>query len=960
MSVYDTESRSSGSVSGSVYDTARSTSKKKKGGGGFGLDDLGFAGNVVGDVKDIAVNIPGGVKATVTDPIGTAKAIGRSYADTYGQGFGHFLHTFYEHPVPIAADALTLITGVGAVAGRTSATLGKAGEITLRSPAARAGELAAATVTKTTSRNPVIRVRQTAVHNALQKLPTDLPVLGEDARFTRATKRGPAAAASVLRQENNAYNKAFAALSKNERKAFHILARLPTAELLDGWRATLQKEAARGNTDAKTLLADLDNPKILKLYDKPTKAITRTLNEASKLGDRAVQEMERLGLLSKTQAEEARYRHAILASGGQIRAQEKQQRMLRSPAWIKAKKRVVSLQKRYDRLEAKGERGGYKFTVGPDGEAAVTEADVTYQASKPTLERIGAALSVAKDELARIEARYGRRADQPAPPDIPALREQIAAAGRPQPVYIPDVPKRAERRGGGNNVSYSSPVNKTQGLLFLTGRLALEPDVLGPQFLRVVTYAHFRDLHDGLLDASVKILPGGSLPEGWRFVKKPPNGFEAGVYDLLNNPDEIPEGLAARGLTTHDSGQALLDGGARYAVPGRMARQFEAEFKRGSSAARWFIEKPTTVWRALVLNLRVAWLVNNVVGNHLLYSLRYAGPNGLRAYLAAVATSKGATKVRELLHMPETRRVFTSEDIAELIPEQASGTFIGTQAPSIKGGRTLRRAGLGLATADKAIEGGLRRAAVNAELRKHPAVKARLQDMPKETRSFREAARREIEANPQVARDVSEAVNRALGDFHALSPIERRYVRAVFPFYAWYRAITQIALRLPLDTPGRAALLAQLAEIGKADTEAGLGPLPSYLEGSLPLGEDRLLKTQGPNPFATIPQLGRAAAVPFFPGQRTNALAGTMNPFVQALGGLVFGKEATKRGLAADFGAGIATDLPQVALAKSLLQGPAESKLYQPSSTDDLLAFLGVGVKTINRKRAAELAAQGR
>lgn len=966
---------SPGASSGSSYFGSPAASGKTKH-SGFGLNDLGIAGHLIGDVKDAITNFPAGVKVAVTDPGEAWSGLKASYADTYGQGLDHFLHSFYQHPLGPVLDVATLFTaGAGGVAraggtlakvgllDETSALarLGEAGTIALRSPAAKAGELGAPVVLKSTSRNPLIRVRQSLVDQALKQLDDTFPVFGENARYGRAETRAAAGKALVLKQEAVPYINAFVKLSKDEQRALNVLGRVPHDAHLEGWKSILAEGERLGNEDAGQLLKDISAPKVVKLFESPTKKMMAAHAEAEKLGDKASEELQRLGVLTKDQAETAKYRHAILASGGSLPGRGPgANRMLRSPAWQKAKRRVISLQKRYDRLDSKGKRGGYKFTVDPSGDTVAEETSATYQASSPTLERVGSALGVAKEELARIESRYGKSPATATGPSVAEVRAQIAAAGRPQPLYLPDVPARAERRGGGSTLTYGNPVHRSDGLLFMTGRLALDPDTLGPQFLRVAVYAHWRDLHDSLLDASTKILPGGTLPEGWVWVKRPPGvGDEASLGSLVRSPDEVPEALAGRGFGTRDIGDALNAGKARYAVPSGLARRYEQEFQRSNKAARWLLEKPTTVWRALVLNLRVAWLVNNVVGNHFLYALRYAGPNGLRGYLNAIETSKGADTVRRLLSMPETRNALTAEDIKELLPEQHGGTFIGTQAPPVRGGKALKRLGLGLAGADKAVEGGLRRAAVNTELRKAPEVRARMRAMPREARSFRAAARDALQHDPQLAARVSASVNGALGDFLSLGPIERRYVRAVFPFYAWYKAIVQITVKLPLETPGRADLLEKLGEVGKEES-GKLGPLPSYLEGAIPLGGDRLLKTQAVNPLATIPQLGRAAAVPFFPGQPTNQAAGVLNPFVQAIGGSIFGRDSTKRGLLADFAAGIGTDLPQVGLLTSAIGGPSASKLYQPSTTDDLLAYLGAGVKTINRKRAAELAAQGR
>lgn len=1123
------------SVAGSAYAGGRPHAKKK--GGSFGLNDLGIVGNLIGDTKDALLGIVPGTIALATHPIRAAEQVGQSYAETYGPllhgDIGQFAHGFYEHPLGPILDIAALFTGGATAVAKGGSALAKAGlisdtsrlahlgdigELTLQSSGARAGELGARTVTKTTSANPLIRARQNLVFEALGRLDYEFPVIGELARYSRATRRGPAATASVLKQSAAAFDKAFGKLNDSEKIAFNLYGRLPLTEHLDTWKAHVAQEAQRGNKAAAELLDDVNDEKVMRLYAEPSKRMQVAHAEGAKLGDRAADELARVGVLTKGQAEQARYRHTLLAAGGTLDSSPfRRNAMLRSPAWVASKRRALRLEKRTAQIQTRLD----KFPLGSR----------RYTAAESEMERVSGALSVAHEDLARVESRYRTTPTPTEGPTLAQVRDQIAAAGRPQPLYLPDVAKRAERRTGGNNFSYSSPVKRSEGLLFMTGRLALEPDTLTPMFLKTATYAHWRDLHDALLDSSVKILPGGSIPDGWVWLKRPPGvSGEGQLSALIPNPDEVPERLAAHGFSTHSTADAVTDGKARYAVPAKLANQFNAEFQRSNKAVRWFLEKPTTVWRALVLNLRVAWLVNNVLGNHLLYALRYAGVGGLRGYLDAIRTSKGAAAVQRLLHDPLTRDVVsstgiadsplrvaatessakvvaraaedpgsltlyrgqgkygskpgavrtvtgdkyhdfifasdskqyaasygpdqekivlragarilrpdakdlesrspreiaegakrdgydavvfsdqaytgtailnngailwrggvddspprasvvppapvavrsppvavqpqqaavrgsavTSADIAELLPEQAGGTFIGTQAPNVRGGRALRKAGLGLASADKAVEGGLRRAAVNVELRRDPAVKARLAAMPREARSFREAARQAL-TDEKVAARVSENVNKALGDFLSLGPAEKRYVRAVFPFYAWYKAITQIVVRLPLDSPVRAAILVKLGEVGK---ETEFGPVPSYLEGAIGLGGDRILKTQGANPFATVPQLGRAAAVPFFPGQPTNQLAGTLNPFVQLVGGSVFGRDKTKRGLLADFASGLATDLPQVTLARDAISGPAPSKLYKPSATDDLLAYLGAGVKTINRKRAAELAAQG-
>lgn len=1073
-----------------------STHAKTKSSGGGVLSHLGVAGNLLGDIADAIHGIPTGLETLVTHPVRAVKGIGKSYEQTYGSLFHGdiktFLHTLEQHPLGPLLDLATVVTLGAGGAARAGSLLSKAGAISdtsrlarlgdratlgLRSPAELAGETGAPTIEKLTSHNPVIRARQQAIHGALNRLDYQTPVVGELARYSRALRRDPSVRAQTLKQEAGAYVEAFSKLSKHERTALGVLSRVPLPEHLDAWKQMLAEEARRGNEDAAKTLAQISDPKVAELYATPSSKMLAAHAEAGKLGSRAADELQRLGVLTKEEAQFARYRHSRIAGGATVYdAAGARSAVRRIDTQITALRRAgVTISKTAGRLRDTGtpelrtaRQAAYKtgsqsarktategrasgalervdrlhadlaktndqllrlssgamlssqelldhgLKKGTDlpvfrarvvgrlydrGTRLAGELDRALQAAAekaqindrlPTqaqlhADRGDAAAAVAqartdlasrlvagRAELERIAGLQAKLADERAGirpgiiggPTVDELKAQLDAAGRPQPIYMPDVPASPRPRTGDRGAgafSYGAPVHRGEGLLFAAGKLALQPDVLGPQFLRTVIFSHYRDLHDLLLNSAVKVPKGGKLPPGWVFVKRPAGLSDVpSLRELIPNPDEIPAGFAHRGLSTADTGEALIDHGARYAVPAKLARTLESEFHRSNNAVRLLLERPTTVWRALVLNLRVGWLTNNVVGNHLLYALRYAGPSGLRGYLDAIATTKGADAVRGLLDLPETKKALTPADIKELLPEQASGTFIGSQAPAGATGRIARKANLGLAKFDKASESTLRRGAVNAELRRSPAVRARMNAMPAETRSFRLAARDALKNDPHLARDVSDKVNAALGDFLSLSPFEQRYLRSIFPFYAWYKAIAKIAGKLPLDSPGRTDIVSKLSAAGLANSNGELGPLPSYLRGAIPLGGDQLLKAQGLNPLETINQLAAAIAVPLTPGARTNALAGIMNPFVQAAGAGVFGNSSTKHGLLADLLQGIVTDLPQVGLARDAIAGPKPSKLYQPSTLDDLLAYLGVPTKTLNRGQAATLASQGR
>jgi hypothetical protein len=115
-----------------------------------------------------------------------------------------------------------------------------------------------------------------------------------------------------------------------------------------------------------------------------------------------------------------------------------------------------------------------------------------------------------------------------------------------------------------------------------------------------------------------------------------------------------------------------------------------------------------------VLNLRVGWLVNNIVGNHFLYALQFGGVNGARAYANLILRTRGATVLRRMLNVKDPDGI-SAALMREFFPEQVGGTFLGSQTPAAgslrKGlqgtrtGRALNRAGTGLAK-DRPEDGG--------------------------------------------------------------------------------------------------------------------------------------------------------------------------------------------------------------------------------------------------------------
>lgn len=641
--------------------------------------------------------------------------------------------------------------------------------------------------------------------------------------------------------------------------------------------------------------------------------------------------------------------------------------------------KVRHLSDQYDRSLANLSRSANRELDTGDLTQARSEAAAAHAAIRSD---IASRLVAGRVELGRIAqtmdelaARRGEIRPGIVGGDIEALKAELAAAGRPEPIYFPDIrhtPLDRPHVGAGAPLAVANPIHESNGLLFLTGQVAMDPAALNRQFLRVAAYTHYRDVIDRMLNVSVPVR-GRELPAGHVWVKKPKQLGNITLDDARNVR------LSESDLFDGDADHALLDHGQRYAIPAGMARRFGQEFVRSERASRLLVEKPLDVWRALVLNLSVGWLARNILGNHLMYAIQFAGMDGLRAYAHMILNAKGPATVRRMLNIPDPNGI-GRELLAELLPEQAGGTFIDTQIPATGSGSRLMRVVTAptrpLVKADREIEGGLRRAASEAAIRGTPEFKRLSRQLRSETRDFDTIARKAL-ADPAVQREVSDKVNAALGNFLDLSPVERGKMRRLVPFYAWYKAISAVTLKLAFDTPGRADALSKIGQIGEDMLEEQFGgDLPSFLKGALLTGGASggrvpLINLTGAVPQGTTVQLGKSIADLFAaqPGKAGNTVGSELNPFGQAAIQWLTGRSLFNGGVARPE---LVPGLPGYVVSSLLrgtpigrvgergISGSIESPLYgKRDLLSELLRSTGVAPTSVVASRARQLADQG-
>lgn len=899
---------------GSVFVPAKGGKKQK---GHHGV--TGLIHNLGADIGEAIVGLPAGLVHTAQHPVGTAKAIGKNYADTYGPllhgDVSTFLHTLYSHPFGPILDVATIATGgaggiakagkVAADAGiiaRTGrvARLGERRTLEYRSPRALAGE--GPTAQRLTSTNPVIRARQVAIKKMLDKLPYETPHIGEAARYAREAQRLPRQAAMRLTRsvEGRDYNRATRNLSKEEFAAIHLVGN--DIHPLD-YAAALKTLQQQGEHVEPAMFKVLENPKVLEAFDRALagdKKLTRAIDAADRLSQLDAQIKSTHGILDEQTA---------LARAGKHRS---------------AVEELVGTMR---------PTPGRKFYV-PDVPHARRVAN-------PDLAKMGGGAGVPQNIVKQNRGVLFRTGQLALSPDLLG------------PEFL-----RTIKYGLADDI-HATLMSGAARISAAEARQGLLPK--GWEFVPKEVVAK----SGGKRAAPIHPLIRGKA-ESVRAQEQ-----------LLPDIERLQESFNVRDLN-----DAATLHGDYLIVPATLKREMVGEFHRSSNAVRKFLDAPTKVWRSLVLGFRVGFLTNNLVGNHLLYAIHAAGIDGLRAYLNAVKRQHGEGMVKKLLSDKQIPDALRADLMRDFFPDQIEGTFGRTQAPvhergvlarkkSGKKARKVGRLAAGLLPATQAVaETNLRRALVETMIRRSPEFKTVYRAMPRQTRDFEAAARKVLSGDGGHAyqRLISEQVNNVLGDYLNLTPFERNVLRGAFPFYGWYRAISRITTHLALDTPGRADLLTKLGQIGAQETQQTLGEIPSYLRGLLPIGQQHggkqtVLTTQGLNPFGTVSQLGSGAAglVTGKPGDTGKAFTQLgPNPLLLAAIENLAGKDLfTGRtiqggagGLVGQVLRNVGTELPQVRLATR-----PESKLYgRPTPREALLAFLGAPVKPLDLARAHQYA----
>lgn len=535
--------------------------------------------------------------------------------------------------------------------------------------------------------------------------------------------------------------------------------------------------------------------------------------------------------------------------------------------------------------------------------------------------------------------------------------EELKARGL-DPVYMPHTTVKGAKSeyGGTGNTGIPNKVGaskQNKAVLMQMGQLIMDPAVMNDAFLKATKYAHYNDVHDALQSMAT---PVDHIPDGWTYIRqkrsermRPTDRYKSNFNEFadthLGKNGEML-GASDNQLLTKSSTEAMQTVDGRYlAVPNKIAKQLAGEFTRTNQFFYYMQKYPLKVWRALILGLKPAYLVNNVVGNTFMYIVHSAHPEDVKQLAKAF---KQFVKPNE---QSQVDRLLLKYQAGQL-----RGGFVATQMPKFQAESKIARAANwtinAIPSLDRRWEQALRRAKAVAEYKKHPALKKHATLMGKDT-TFFENVTPLLEKDPSIHEAVYNRVNDALGDYEHMTGIERGLMRNLFPFYAWYRSILGVTRKLVIEQPLKVTLAYRLAQIAieqNAQT-SGIAPdnAPSSMLGFIPFGPSQPdgrvagLNTAMMNPYATVGQLAESSYAALPGGPLAGPYLPGVNPIFNDIVTYLTGKNLAGYSGQEVPGMGTIAGLPQLRLWKAY-QGtmPKGNTLNDHAFIDELLRYMGV------------------
>lgn len=803
--------------------TAAAKTAKERGG------VVGFFEHFGEDFKNAAVGLPMGLVNTVEHPIRTAKTMATSTWQTWSPlvhgDFGKFGHNFVEHPLaPILDIASIASLGLGGaakiaetgIAGENLAKLATRNELKVGSEL----DASAPTMTRALSRRAGSRFRQNIVHEITGR---SHPFMSDQALYKKLSAREASRQQWALNARMASLAKAYKDLQDPEMQSTllqHIYNQIRTGPA----RAVKVKSLVNGKA-----------PKGWRFVQEHTQENQHVLFDPRVDG---------------SQISRAAKRNAPI--GGEVHV-----RAPKGHVFVENASGTSWRLRKAEIIDKHGTRP--KPSQGATGAPVAAQVDPMMEAAAMQAKAMGDVAGAAKmfgvDEKALQAHIEGGGSEAYA---NKAFDNHDAGSGDMAAVDArSDAIRAARKRGDTAEVKRLLAEDKK--------RLAQEKSGAAGDTVK----ARYDEQGNLSVSGGYKNAAHEELhaPDGSVLVKTK-NGYRLQVTHVAEDPK-----LAGRGFikelqdahgrfTTTDVRQAAIQRGGKEVliVPEKAVRAYSQEAARSASFIRKIYDYPTRAWRAAVLNLRPAYVVNNGVGNMFMYMMNHGDMTGARAWLDTVKQVKGAKALDRIVgsegKLPHWQETHFGDEVLG-----GGNTFADTTMEGFRGKNALAKAGRGVMPLNMKMERMFRKTLLNSEMRRAPEVQA----LMKKGMSFDEAASKALKADKTkgLRERVLQDAHNTLGDYHAMTKLDR-HMRDLIPFWAWDKTIARHTAKAVEEQPTKVAIGANIGDQGTQSTENALGNIPSFMRGVIPLpgswgkmdpGRKSILTTQGINPYATIPDL---------------------------------------------------------------------------------------------------------
>lgn len=871
-------------------------------------------GNLLSDIADAGLGFPGGVAELAVHPVKTVKAIGKQYARTYSPlihgDFHKFAHDLGQHPLQPIVDAWTVAT-LGAGAG---AKVGVLRDV----PKEQFVHYREGQLQQHASPNYLARrMQQNRLVKATANPEKAAKVIGKGLPYDRAR--------SLERLQTDAvpYAQAVKKLSASERSALTPLARYGDkaperiAQEIAMRENALTAKFYLGKSPAEQLAQRVRLHELraaLPHIVNPSENLIAAHAEGRLLSDQITNTMIRHGELQPATAADHLHMHSRLVSGGKV-----VNIPAASPALRVARDRVARLEGLDAKVTARRDkavgaeitkaqaladkqtpRGPVQFTEGPGhtvgqvGEGRYTPAPGRSVAAQhqPRLERIRAALSVARDDLQRLEAAAVKKHGV-----LPGDTEQThLVGGEPTGAgayYTPDVARAASalRQGMGataRSIMSKPPktVHQSRGTLFMSGRARTGPAPLLSKFADTIKGVEHRQAVQLARQFAEPLNP--ARPHGLNdgYVHFNPQGVKLPRAFKEASPVEDIRQMTPRELEQNLRGehQQLLDD--TFPSPtqfGRLPKNVQAkvlQLPKGLAGA--FSEEgkgvkmPTAGKTAAVLD--AFDLSSNVLKSALIFLKGSYIPANFASNVVFNVLHEGAFAPANLAKAAGLIGDLKPATLARLEPEAGMGGSIALGGRGPLSGGLNKVAGVSGRYADRLP----RLAAILHELKnrgyKNDAQINALLDSA-------DPAQKAI--LNQAGRQAEEAMVR----FRGMSKNERELVaRAIF-VYPWIKGATRYYGRLAVDHPLKATMVRSLGQEGHDELVRRIGRVLSFMDGIIPFGKERtrlgqrVLGVFNPGsitPFGTGAQSADIAGSFVHPSPQSAQAIGLAQPMIRA------------------------------------------------------------------------------